>query len=172
MKMNENDMSLTSQDIKMPVVHPPSDEDLIDSALVQLKPQHQRFVHLYLGGAYTLPQIAKLQNVAYSTVRQWLQRDDIKKYIEQYQSEEDDIIRQGLKAVRMKALCKLGQLVDSNIDGIAYQAVRDILDRTGFKAPTKQEVNVEIKTFEQQILEIINNDRENYVEDVDFIEIK
>lgn len=153
---------MNTEDIKLPVVNEPDENDLVDSSLPALNPKQQRFVHLYLSGQYKITEIAELLNMSTSSLRKWLATPEIKTHIEQIQQQEDDIVKQGIKALRLKALYKMGTLVDSPVDGIAYQAARDILDRTGHKAPTKQEVNVEIYTFEQQIKDVIK--QSNYIE--------
>jgi predicted DNA-binding protein YlxM (UPF0122 family) len=142
-------------EIKLPDVNLPTQEDLEDSQIKLLTPRQQRFVHMYLSGQYQIKQIAELLNMSTGGVRNWLKNPQIKSIIEEVQTEEDDIVRQGLKAIRLSALYKMQNLLNSPIDGIAYQAARDILDRTGHKAPTKQETKIEIYTFEQQLKDAI-----------------
>lgn len=139
---------------KLPVVLAPEPEDLQDSELRLLKPVQQRFVHLYLSGGYKLKDIAQLLNVAPATLSVWLRNPDIKDIIDNIQQDEDGIVRQMLKATRLKAMQKMSDLIDSPVDGIAWQAAKDILDRTGHKPTVKQEINVEVKTFEEQIKEL------------------
>lgn len=143
------------KDLVLPQVEEVSLEEMDNSPIAKLNPRHQRFTHLYLSGQYTVTQIAQLLNVTNQTIHSWLNNPDVKNAIETYQSEEDEIVKQGLKALRLKAMYKMNQLMDSPIDGISYQAARDVLDRTGHKAPTKQEVTVEVKTFEQQLREMM-----------------
>lgn len=128
-----------------------NDEDDVEY-LPALKPGQRRFINLYVTGQYTMKEISDLLNVSHMTLYRWLQKKDIKDAIEEMQTQEDEIVRQSLKAVRIDALHKMKKLLNSPIDGIAYQAARDILDRTGHKAPTKQEVKTEITvTFEEQL---------------------
>lgn len=164
---------METKDIMLPQLQETSVEELEESALKLLNPKQQRFVHLYLAGSYKLPEIAELLNVSMSTIRSWLRNPTIKGHIEQVQIEEDDIVKQGIKMLRLKAVYKMNELMDSKIDGIAYQAARDVLDRTGHKAPTKQEVTVEVKTFEQQLTELMKEQNmesefiEGYAEVID-----
>ena len=159
-------------ELKVPEVNLPTPEDLEDSKMKLLNPRQQRFIHLYLSGQYQIKQIAELLNMSLSGVRGWLKNPDIKAIIEDIQADEDDIVRQGLKAIRLSALYKMQGLLNSPIDGIAYQAARDILDRTGHKAPTKQEVKVEVYTFEQQLQEAIKSiDKPEEFIDVDDYEV-
>lgn len=160
------DEKVNTKNILLPDIKEPESSDLEDSSMKLLSPKQQRFVHMYLSGQYKLTDIAKLMNVSLSCLRGYINNKDVKEIIEKVQQEEDEIVKQGIKTLRMKALYKMGELVDSKIDGIAYQAARDILDRTGHKAPTKQEVNVEIYTFEQQIKEVIkqSNKPEEFID--------
>jgi predicted DNA-binding protein YlxM (UPF0122 family) len=144
-----------SDEIKMPDIREPDEEDLLDSSIKLLNPKQQRFVHMYLSGQYKISEMAELLHMSQNGVRLWLKKPEIRKIIDEYQAEEDEIVKQGLKALQLKALQKMADLIDSKIDGIAYQAARDILDRNGKKAPTKQEVNVEIYTFEKQMVDAI-----------------
>lgn len=159
-------------ELEVPQVDLPTPEDLEDTKMKLLNPRQQRFIHLYLSGQYQVKQIAELLNMSLSGVRGWLKNPDIKAIIEEIQADEDDIVRQGLKAIRLSALYKMQGLLNSPIDGIAYQAARDILDRTGHKAPTKQEVKVEVYTFEQQLQEAIKSiDKPEEFIDVDDYEV-
>lgn len=146
------------KELIVPQVNLPTEEDFEDSQMKLLNPRQQRFIHLYLSGQYTIKQTAELLNMSVSGVRAWLKNPDIKAIIDEIQAEEDDIVRQGLKAIRLSALYKMQNLLNSPVDGIAYQAARDILDRTGHKAPTKQETKVDVAiTFEQQLREAIGH---------------
>lgn len=155
------------KELTVPQVNLPTEEDLEDSQMKLLNPRQQRFIHLYLSGQYTIKQAAELLNMSISGVRAWLRNPEIKAIIDEIQAEEDDIVRQGLKAIRLSALYKMQNLLNSPVDGIAYQAARDILDRTGHKAPTKQETKVDVAiTFEQQLREAIGhvNKPEEFIE--------
>lgn len=141
--------------IAMPDIKEPDMEQYEDASIKLLNPKQQRFVHMYLSGQYTIHQIADLLNMSHYTLRNWLRKPDMRKAIDEYQTDEDQIVKQMLKATRLKALGKMSELIDCKIEGIAYQAARDVLDRTGHKAVDKKEVNVEIYTFEQQMKEVI-----------------
>lgn len=151
---------MDSTEIKLPEIVEKTEEELMElqeSPYGNLSPKHQRFCHLYLSGRYTMNELAQLMNVAPNTIRMWLKKSEIMSAIEQYQVHEDEIIKQSLKALRLKAMHKMGSLIDSPVDGIAWQAAKDILDRTGHKAVHKTEMDVNIKTYEQQINEILKD---------------
>jgi len=148
---------------ELAVVEPTSD-DLIPSRMQELAPLQQRVVHMYLGGGLTIQDIAQVLGYSLGYIRNILSLPKVKAAVEAIQLEEDEIIRQGIKALRMKAMQKMYTLMDSRQEAISYQAARDVLDRTGHKATVKQEVNVNV-SFEQQLNEMLKE------KNIDVIEI-
>ena len=132
-----------------------------------LEPKLQRFVHLYLTGQYNQTQLAQLLEVHKNTINSWLKREDVNIAIKEYQAMEHEMIDVQIKAMRMKAIEKMNELMDSPIDGIAFQACKDILDRTGHKAKNELKVDKTVKTIEMQL----NDLAENLITDVDFTEV-
>ena len=129
-----------------------------------LEPKLQRFVHLYLTGQCNQTQLAQLLEVHKNTINSWLKREDVNIAIKEYQAMEHEMIDVQIKAMRMKAIEKMNELMDSPIDGIAFQACKDILDRTGHKAKNEIKVDKTVKTIEMQL----NDLAENLITDVDF----
>ena len=129
-----------------------------------LEPKLQRFVHLYLTGQYNQTQLAQLLEVHKNTINSWLKREDVNIAIKEYQAMEHEMIDVQIKSMRMKAIEKMNELMDSPIDGIAFQACKDILDRTGHKAKNEIKVDKTVKTIEMQL----NDLAENLITDVDF----
>lgn len=132
-----------------------------------LEPKLQRFVHLYLTGQYNQTQLAQLLEVHKNTINSWLKREDVNIAIKEYQAIEHEMIDVQIKSMRMKAIEKMNELMDSPIDGIAFQACKDILDRTGHKAKNEIKVDKTVKTIEMQL----NDLAENLITDVDFTEL-
>lgn len=129
-----------------------------------LEPKLQRFVHLYLTGQYNQTQLAQLLEVHKNTINSWLKREDVNIAIKEYQAMEHEMIDVQIKAMRMKAIEKMNELMDSPIDGIAFQACKDILDRTGHKAKNEVKVDKTVKTIEMQLSDLA----ENLITDVEF----
>ena len=136
----------------------------MSNELQLLEPKLQRFVHLYLTGQYNQTQLAQLLEVHKNTINSWLKREDVNIAIKEYQAMEHEMIDVQIKAMRMKAIEKMNELMDSPIDGIAFQACKDILDRTGHKAKNEIKVDKTVKTIEMQL----NDLAENLITDVDF----
>lgn len=128
-----------------------------------LEPKLQRFVHLYLTGQYNQTQLAQLLDVQPNTVSTWLKREDVNVMVKEYQAIEHEMVDVQIKSMRMKAIDKMNELMDSPIDGIAFQACKDVLDRTGHKAKNEIKVDKTVRTIEMQLQELAND-----VIDVDF----
>lgn len=133
-----------------------SDTTSKDLQIFQLGPKHQRFIQLYLTGNFTQAKIAELLEVHPKTVTQWMKNPEIRSALDEAQLEIHDQVAYQLKAMTVKATNRLSSLMDSPMDAIAIQAVRDVLDRGGHK--TKNEIKVEktVTTVEQRMKEIID----------------
>lgn len=127
-----------------------------DLALYELDPQKQRFIHLYMTGNYTLAKIAELLQIHPNTASNWLKKEDMKHAIQEAQFEIHHQVETQLKALTVKATHKLSDLVDSKIDGVALQAVKDILDRGGHKPKNEIKVDKTVTTIEQKYKELID----------------
>lgn len=130
-------------------------------------PKQQRFIHLYMTGQYTLQKLSQLLEVHPNTLSNWLKRKDVSDIIADMQSTTHKTIGIQIKAMGSKAVGRLQELMDSPIDGVALQAVKDALDRGGHKP--KQEITVDkrVVTFEEKLTNLI----ESTVDD-DIIEIE
>ncbi len=127
----------------------------------------QRFVHLYLTGAYTNKELAGLMDVHINTIYTWINREDVQMVITDMQKKEHEAVEIRLKSLRAKALEKMNDLMDSPIDGVAFQACKDVLDRTGHKAKNEVKVEKTVKTIEMQLKDLADN----ILTDVDFVEV-
>ena len=127
----------------------------------------QRFVHLYLTGAYTNKELAGLMDVHINTVYSWINREDVQMVITDMQKKEHEAVEIRLKSLRAKALEKMNDLMDSPIDGVAFQACKDVLDRTGHKAKNEVKVEKTVKTIEMQLKDLADN----ILTDVEFVEV-
>lgn len=125
--------------------------------IVDLQPKQQRFIHLYVTGQYTLQELSQLLEMHPNTLGNWLKRKDISSIIVEMQSTNHEIVATQLKALTSKAANKLSGLIDSPIDGVALQAVKDILDRGGHKPQQKISVDKKVVTYEQRLNNLIDD---------------
>lgn len=138
-----------------------------DLQIFQLEPKQQRFIQLYLTGNFTNAKIAELLEVHPNTVGNWMKKAEIKSALEEAQAEIHENVAMQLKSMTVKAANRLNQLVDSPMDAIALQAVRDVLDRGGHKTKNEIKVDKTVTTVEQKMKELIDTT----IIDVEGIEI-
>jgi hypothetical protein len=108
-------------------------------------------------GQYTLNKLGQLLEVHPNTLSNWLRRQDVKDAIDEIQNGVHDQVQTELKALTLKATQKLSELMSSPIDGVALQAVKDVLDRAGHKQKTEIKIDKTVTTIEQRFQELINN---------------
>lgn len=144
-----------------------------EGGILSLPPKVQRFVHLYMTGQYTYAKLAEMLEVHPNTLSNWAKRKDVKAVIADMQVATHDMVGVQLKAMSTIATGKLIKLIDSPIDGVALQAVKDILDRTGHKPKQEIKVDKTIITYEEKLSDLINNviDVTDYT-DVEYIELE
>lgn len=143
-------------------------EELPTEKLLTLAPKQQRFIHLYSTGQYSNAQIAKLLEVHPNTILSWVKRKDVQAALAELQEGTHVLVANQLKNLTMKATEKLNQLVDSPIDGVALQAVKDILDRAGHKPKQEIKVDKTVITVEEKLKSLVDS----VVIDVDFEEVE
>ena len=93
-----------------------------------------------------------------------MKRDDVSDYLIDMQTEQATLVKAQLTNMTSKAVDKLSSLIDSNIDGVALQAVKDVLDRGGHKAEQKIKKEVTITTFEQQISSLMDDTMKDIID--------
>lgn len=138
-----------------------------DLQIYSLTPQQQRFIQLYMTGNYTLNKIAQLIEIHPNTAGKWLKRPEIKEALAEAQREIHNQVGAQLKGMTVKATQRLSDLMDSPIDGVALQAVKDVLDRGGHKAKNEIKVDKTITTVEQKMKDLMKD----IVIDVDGYEV-
>lgn len=142
-------------------------EPEIETGLITtLQPKQQRFVHMYLTGQYTITKLAQLLEVHPNTVHKWLKAKDVQAVIDDMQQTTHIVVGTQLKNASLKAISKLHELMDSPIDGVALQAVKDVLDRAGHKPKNEIKVDKTVTTVEQKLQKLIED-----TIDIDFEEV-
>lgn len=133
-------------------------DDKYYSLIAKKKPHIQQAIQMWLTGKYKLNQIADETGYSYEAVRLWLTRDEnIRAYITAYQEEEMILVKNKLSSSTTVALDKMIELCESTCEGIAIQAARDILDRTGLKPIQKVQKEITVNTYEDKIKELTVN---------------
>ena len=133
-----------------------------------MPPKMQRFVHLYMTGQYTLNKLAQLLELHPNTITAWMKRKDVKDAIAELQDTTHQIVSTQLKTLTNKAVTRLTELMDSPIDAVALQAVKDVLDRSGHKQKQEIKIDKTVTTVEQKMKELIDST----IIDADFEEVE
>lgn len=132
------------------------DEELTPSLITSLTPKQQRFIHLYLTGQYSYNKLAQLLEVHPNTIQKWMKRRDVQDAIADLQETTHIMVATQLKNLSLAGVAKLGELMNSPIDGVALQAVKDVLDRSGHKQKQEIKIDKTVTTVEQKMKELID----------------
>lgn len=119
-----------------------------------LTPAKTRLIMLWLTGQYTQRKIGQIIGISENTVRVWLMDPAVQAVIAELQSREFAIIESNLKALSVKALRTMDDLLDSNMDNVRFQAAKDLLDRSGHKPQQSIKVDKTVTTLEQGLASI------------------
>lgn len=125
--------------------------------LAHMPTKMQRFVHLFMTGQYTLAKLAQLLEVHPNTLGNWLKRKDVKEAITDMQATTHDAVAIQLRNSTLKAVEKLNKLMDSPIDGVALQAVKDVLDRAGHKSKQEIKIDKTVTTIEEKFKKLVDS---------------
>ena len=127
------------------------------SLITTLPPKVQRYIHLYMTGQYSNTKLAQLLEVHPNTILAWSKRQDVRECIEEMQEATHHMVGTTLKNLTLQASERLRELMNSPIDGVALQAVKDVLDRAGHK--TKQEIKIDktVTTIEEKFKNLIDS---------------
>lgn len=140
----------------------------VENPLANMPPKMQRFLHLYMTGQYSINKLAQLLELHPNTLHNWMRRKEVKNAITEMQGVTHDVVSNQMKAMTLKAMERMRELMDSPIDGVALQAVKDVLDRAGHKPKNEIKVDKTVTTVEQKMKELI----ESTVIDAEFEEIE
>ncbi len=134
------------------------EQHIIDTAqeLTALPPKIQRFIQLYMAGTYTVSQIAQLLDVSPRSCFLWLERSDVKRIIEETQRMTHEAVALNIKQLTLKAMNRLDKLIDSPVDAVALNAVKDVLDRAGHKPKNEIKIDKTVTTIEEKLKSIID----------------
>lgn len=156
--MSEEQQVIEEEDIdNLPSVITRGNAFEVFNKLTYGRPRVSRIVQLYLTGCYSTAEIADIVDIKKDTVLRWLRRQEVKNYIAEYQAEEMAMLKTKMVGNADRAFQKMVKLLDSNMDNVALQASKDILDRTGFKPQTEIKQEITVKTYEEQLKDLMKN---------------
>lgn len=107
---------------------------------VAMASKMEKAIHLMVYTTLTQREIAEKLDVCEETISRWKNRDDFK-------SKKKEEEREFLFELTSPAMRTMRELLNSNSDYVRFQAAQDILDRTGYKPTDKQEVDINLPTF-------------------------
>ena len=81
-------------------------------------------------------EIAKELGVANNAISRWMNRED-------FQEALKDEMHKGFSSLAVKARRKLDKLIDSNNDGVALGACKEVLNKAGYMETQKVEQKVD-----------------------------
>jgi predicted transcriptional regulator len=139
-----------------------SDENKSELVITELNTRKQSFIHLYMTGKYSQAKIADMMGIHLNTVKNYLKDPLVQQAIEEMQKEQHKFVEIGLKSMTEKAMNRLCELMDSPLDAIALQAVKDVLDRGGHKTRNEIKIDKTVRTFEQKMADIIDLSIDDY----------
>ncbi len=103
-----------------------------------LKPKQVKCLELMIKGNMTDKAIAESINVTQKTICEWKKKD------KEFQDEYNSLMRNSLQYAAPKAFRKQMSLLNSRNDMVAHLAAKDIMDRAGFGAVEKIDMNADM----------------------------
>ena len=135
----------------------PQEQSEPSGVILSLTPKQQRYVHLFMTGQYSLNKLAQLLEVHPNTLHAWNKRQDVKDAIAEVQESTHSMVATQLKNLTLQATDKLRELMNSPIDGVALQAVKDVLDRAGHKSKQEIKIDKTVTTIEEKFKSLVDS---------------
>ena len=106
-----------------------------------LNPKQIKCLELMIEGTMKDKEIAEAINVTQKTICEW------KKNCAEFQEAYNSLLRSALQYAAAKAFRKQEHLLNSKNDMVAHLAAKDIMDRAGFTAVNKIEMEMVLPVF-------------------------
>ena len=103
-----------------------------------LNEKQQKCIILMVTSGKTQKQITKEIQISENTISEWKRNKEFKEEIQKQ-------MRENFGSLAIEAQQKLRKLLNSQNENIQIQAVKDILDRAGYKPIEKTEITAESK---------------------------
>lgn len=127
--------------------------DDLQFKLSVLTPAKSRAILLWITGRYNFKEIGEIVGVNGRTISDWLGDPLSQEIITELQAREFHLIDNSLKALRIKAVAALSDLLDSPKEEVKLSAVKDVLDRTGHKAINEIKIDKKV-SIEKQLKDL------------------
>lgn len=127
--------------------------DDLQFKLSVLTPAKSRAILLWITGRYNFKEIGEIVGVNGRTISDWLGDPVSQEIITELQTREFHLIDNSLKALRIKAVAALNELLDSPKEEVKLSAVKDVLDRTGHKAINEVKIDKKV-SIEKQLKDL------------------
>lgn len=114
-----------------------------------LNERQQKCIKLMLTTNKTQKQIAKEIQVSENSISEWKKNNEFKEELQKQ-------MKDNFGSLAIVAQKELGKLLKSKNPNIRIQAIKDLLDRAGYKPTDKVNVNGTIESPSNKILESIN----------------
>lgn len=102
--------------------------------------KQRKCLELMVAGSMNQREIAEQINITEKTICEWKKNDEFRK-------EYEYMLRIGIQSLAAKAYKTQEQLLSSKNDMVRHLAAKDILDRAGFKATDKLEIEGALPVF-------------------------
>lgn len=99
-----------------------------------LKPKQKKCIELMITGTMTQAQIARELKVSEQTICNWKKTDE-------FTNELTEANRLLINSLVPRAIAKLTALLDAESEQVQIAAAKDILDRSGYRAPKEIRVD-------------------------------
>lgn len=103
-----------------------------------LNEKQQKCIILMVTSGKTQKQIAKEIQISENTISEWKRNKEFKEEIQKQ-------MRENFGSLAIEAQQKLKKLLNSKNENIQIQAIKDVLDRAGYKPIEKTELKTEAK---------------------------
>ena len=120
--------------------------------IVMLSPQQRKAAVLMAQGNLKQKEIAEQVDVTQETISRWKNNPE-------FMREYEQILTQTIKSVAAKAFQTHDKLLSAKSEMVRYLTAKDVLDRSGFKAPDQLSIGINqpigdtIKTIENYLNE-------------------
>ena len=101
-----------------------------------LNPKQNRCIELMVEGSHTQKEISELLKVSENTISNWKKSDE-------FMGEYNTALKSSINQVAAKAFNTQIKLLNARSEMVRHMVAKDILDRAGFKATDKVDLNIE-----------------------------